>query len=571
VSGLEPALVAAARDWLADDPDPVTREELAAVIESGDEADLADRFLGLLEFGTAGLRGALGAGPNRMNMAVVTRAAAAIARWVHEHHPAGGAGPSVAVCFDARHRSAEFAEVSAEVFAAAGIRAMVLPGPLPTPVLAFAVRELGADAGVMVTASHNPPEDNGYKVYDGSGRQIVPPVDVDIAAAMVAVERVVAVPRTGPDDPDIVRLDGSIVESYVDAAVGLVEAGGPRDVQIGYTAMHGVGAAVLRRVLAGAGFAPPVEVAEQVEPDPEFPTVAFPNPEEPGALDLGLALASARGIDVLLANDPDADRLGVAVPDPSAGPADDPAGWRALRGDEIGALIANHLIVRGRLNSGSVLATTIVSSTLLRRMAAAAGIPYVETLTGFKWISRAPGPDQVLGFGYEEALGYCVDGVVADKDGLTAALVVAEMVAMLKAEGRTVLDVLDDLAMAHGVHQTGQWTARVSGVDGMALLAAAMTALRNDPPSHVAGRPVTVVEDLIDGDPSRGFAPNDVVTLHMDGARVVVRPSGTEPKLKCYVEVVEPVADHGSLAVSRDRARSAVDAVIADLASLIRL
>ena len=540
MSGLEPALVAAARDWLADDPDPVTREELAAVIESGDEADLADRFLGLLEFGTAGLRGALGAGPNRMNMAVVTRAAAAIARWVHEHHPAGGAGPSVAVCFDARHRSAEFAEVSAEVFAAAGIRAMVLPGPLPTPVLAFAVRELGADAGVMVTASHNPPEDNGYKVYDGSGRQIVPPVDVDIAAAMVAVERVVAVPRTGPDDPDIVRLDGSIVESYVDAAVGLVEAGGPRDVQIGYTAMHGVGAAVLRRVLAGAGFAPPVEVAEQVEPDPDFPTVAFPNPEEPGALDLGLALASARGIDVLLANDPDADRLGVAVPDPSAGPADDPAGWRALRGDEIGALIANHLIVRGRLNSGSVLATTIVSSTLLRRMAAAAGIPYVETLTGFKWISRAPGPDQVLGFGYEEALGYCVaPDLVRDKDGVSAALVIAELTAILKGEGRTLQSVLDDLHTQLGVHQTDAFSIRV---EDLADIDRIMERLRATPPTEIAGSEVATAEDLSAG--AGGLPPTDGLRYFLaDDSRVIVRPSGTEPKLKLYVGANEASAE----------------------------
>lgn len=567
----DPAVLAAAREWLADDPDPETRHELAELIDAADGDALADRFSGLLSFGTAGLRGALGAGPNRMNVAVVTRAAAGVARWVLDHRRPGDPQPKVAVCFDARHRSRDFAEVSAEVFAAAGIAAVVLPGPLPTPLLAFAVRHLGASAGVMVTASHNPPADNGYKVYDGTGRQIVAPTDSEIATAMGAVERVVEVPRTGPEDPDIFRLDRSIVDAYVDAAVGLVDQRGPRELRIGYTAMHGVGAEVLRLVFDRAGFPAPVEVAEQVEPDPDFPTVAFPNPEEPGALDLGLALAARAGLDVLLANDPDADRLGVAVPDPTAGTPDDPSTWRVLRGDEIGCLIAHHLITSGRVADGSVLATTLVSSTLLGRMAAAAGVPYAETLTGFKWISRAPGAGQTLAFGYEEALGYCVDGVVADKDGITAALVVAELVARVRADGRSVLDLLDDLAVAHGLHQTGQWTARVSGADAMSVLAGGMSALRAAPPTEVGGRAVIDVVDLIDGDEQRGYGPNDVITLHLEGARVVARPSGTEPKLKCYVEVVEPVADRAELPQARERARTAVDAIIADLATTIRL
>jgi phosphomannomutase len=560
------ALLARARDWRADDPDPITRDELdaeLAAVEGGDQAalvNLTDRFAAELEFGTAGLRGAIGAGPNRMNLAVVIRCAAGIAAWIRA---AGGDGPrrGVAICFDARHRSDDFAEATAQVLAAAGIRALVLPGPLPTPVLAFAVRHLGTAAGVMVTASHNPPQDNGYKVYDGSGRQIVPPVDGEIAGLMAGVGRISAVPRSGPDDPDIVRLGPEVADAYVAYAASVGRVPGARDVHLAYTAMHGVGAETFRRAVAAAGFTPVAEVAAQVVPDPEFPTVSFPNPEEPGALDLGLATAVAAGADVLIANDPDADRLGVAVPDPARGPATDVSGWRALRGDEIGVLLARHLLRHGGFGSDQVLATTIVSSTLLGKMAAAAGVPFVETLTGFKWISRAGGPDHTLGFGYEEALGFCVDHRVGDKDGITAALVFAELAAVAKAAGRTVLDDLDDLAVEHGVHQTGQWTARVSGTDGMARLQGAMDAMRAAPPTELAGRAVTSLDDLAAGDPERGFPPSDVLILHLDGARVVVRPSGTEPKLKCYVEVVEPVAGRDDLPAARARAAAALTAL----------
>ncbi|MBA3282644.1 MAG: phospho-sugar mutase [Acidimicrobiia bacterium] len=560
-------------DWVADDPDPVTREELADLADladGGDMAaidDLADRFSADLDFGTAGLRGALGGGPNRMNLAVVIRTAAGIASWLEETVGPDGRRSGVAVCFDARHRSADFAEASAAVFAAAGIRAHLLPGPLPTPVLAFAVRHLGAAAGVMVTASHNPPQDNGYKVYDGTGRQIVAPTDARIAKAMARVGRITSVPRTGPDDPDILRLGDEVVAAYVAGASQAGRVPSARSVTTAYTALHGVGAATFRRVMEAAGFPAPAEVPEQVEPDPDFPTVAFPNPEEPGALDLGLATASAAGAQVLIANDPDADRLGVAVPDPALGPPSSTGGWRALRGDEIGVVLAQHLLAHGGVAADAVFATTIVSSSLLGRMAAAVGVDYVETLTGFKWISRAAGEGRTLAFGYEEALGFCVGDLVGDKDGLTAAVVFAEAVAVLAGEGRTVLDVLDDLAVTHGVHLTGQWSARVAGADAMVQLAKAMSALRNHPPHELAGRPVTSLTDLIDGDGRRGFPASDVLTLHLDGARIVVRPSGTEPKLKCYVEVVEPVADAADLAAGRARADESLSALTAAIAT----
>ncbi|MCB0976077.1 MAG: phospho-sugar mutase [Acidimicrobiales bacterium] len=569
-------LVGRARDWIADDPDPETRAELDSIVEAalaGDaeaSADLADRFAGTLTFGTAGLRGELGPGPNRMNLAVVIRAAAGIARWIRESDPEDGPSRGVAVCFDARRGSRAFAEATAEVLAAAGIRALVLPGPLPTPVLAFVVRHLGTAAGVMVTASHNPARDNGYKVYDGSGRQIVAPTDAAIAAGIAAVERVSDVERTGPDDPDIVRLDSAVVDAYVRRAAAVGRAPETRSVRLATTALHGVGAATLRRVLAAAGFDPPVEVPEQADPDPDFPTVAFPNPEEPGALDRAVAVAATSGADVLLANDPDADRLGVAVPDPTLGDRSDPAGWRILRGDEIGVILADHLLRHGGFPSGAVLATTIVSSTLLSRMAASAGFPFRETLTGFKWITRAPREGETLGFGYEEALGYCVGDVVADKDGMSAAVVFAEAVAVLAAQGRTVLDVLDDLAREHGVHLTGQWSARVEGSDGMTRLSAAMDRLRASPPSHLAGRPVARIEDLLTGGAGSELPPSDVLVLHLDGGRVVVRPSGTEPKLKCYVEVVQQVVD-ADMPAARSAAETAMAELIAAIAAAIPL
>jgi phosphomannomutase len=494
----------AAERWLAEDPDPATRGELRALLDGGDEAAVAARFAGRLEFGTAGLRGPLRAGPNGMNRAVVRRTAAGLAAYLRRPEVPG----PVVIGYDARHGSADFAADSAAVLAGAGLRARLLPAPLPTPVLAYAVRLLGAAAGVMVTASHNPPQDNGYKVYGADGAQIVPPVDSGIEAAIEAVGPLSTVPMSYEYDV----LGDEVLESYLDA-VAAVPRTEHRALRTVHTALHGVGGEVVRRAFERAGFPAPVPVAEQAAPDPDFPTVAFPNPEEPGALDLALALASATDADLLVASDPDADRCSVAVPT-----AD---GWRPLTGDELGVLLADHLIRSGRTGT---YATTIVSSSLLGRLCAARGVPFGETLTGFKWIVRAADD---LAYGYEEALGYCVlPGAVLDKDGISAALLAADLAASLKAEGRTLPDRLDELAAEFGVHATAQVSVRVAD---LSRIAATMAALRADPPSTLLGRPATT-EDL------RPDA--DVLRLRADGVRVVVRPSGTEPKLKAYLEVV---------------------------------
>jgi phosphomannomutase len=536
-----------ARRWLAADPDPATRAELESILAAagaGDDAalaDLADRFAGPLEFGTAGLRGAMGAGPNRMNRVVVRRTAAGLAAWLQ----AAGVDATrrgVVVGFDARHHSLGYARDTAAVLAAAGVGVHLMPGPLPTPVLAFAVRQLGCAAGVMVTASHNPAADNGYKVYDATGSQIVSPADREIAAAIDGVGPVLDLPIAPLDHPLVRRLGPEVVERYVNAVVGLVDRSLPGDadrlVSV-YTPMHGVGGAVALMAFSGAGLPIPYVVAEQADPDPDFPTLPFPNPEEPGALDRAIDLARTVDADLVLANDPDADRLGVAVPDRTAD-----GGWRLLSGDEIGVLLAGRIVDRLPVpqRASSVVATTIVSSTLLSKLAAEAGVGYAETLTGFKWIARAADgdADHRLVFGYEEALGSCVaPSLVRDKDGISAALVFADLVRSLKAEGRTVTGVLDDLATRFGVHATSQWSLRLAGLDGVAQREAAMSALRSSPPTELAGRPVRRVVDLLV--PDGPLPASDVVVLHLDGARVVVRPSGTEPKLKCYFEVVVPV------------------------------
>ncbi|GAA2218208.1 phospho-sugar mutase [Micromonospora olivasterospora] len=542
-----------ARRWVDDDPDPAAREELRAVLDRlpASAAELADRFAGPLTFGTAGLRGPLRAGPNGMNLAVVTQAAAGLVGWLAAQ---GAAGPLV-IGYDARHGSREFAERTAQVATGAGRPALLLPRPLPTPVLAYAVRHLGAAAGVMVTASHNPPQDNGYKVYLGAqlggalgaGAQIVPPADAGIEAAIRAVGPLAQVPL-GPSGQ---VLGDDLVASYVDRAAAVVSPDGPRDLAVAYTPLHGVGAAVLAATFARAGFAVPGVVPEQAEPDPAFPTVSFPNPEEPGVVDLLVALAERTGADIAVANDPDADRCAVAVRDPSAG------GWRMLRGDEVGALLADHLMRRG---VRGLYATTIVSSSLLRAMCAARGLPYDETLTGFKWIVRAGGGSEPLVFGYEEALGYCVaPDHVRDKDGVTAALTVAELAAGLKAQGRTLTDRLDELAAEFGVHHTDQLSVRV---DDLRVIADAMARVRAATPTVLLGQPVTESRDLL--------PEADVVILRTGAARVVIRPSGTEPKLKAYLEVVEPVAD-GDVAAARTRARSAVSALRTEVAAALGL
>ncbi|WP_020145820.1 phospho-sugar mutase [Terracoccus sp. 273MFTsu3.1] len=552
-------LHAAARAWRDDDPDPTTRDELDAVLAraaAGDAeaaADLADRMSGLLEFGTAGLRGALGAGPNRMNRSVVIRAAAGLTAYLKDEGRAGEA-PTVVVGFDARYNSDVFARDTAAVVVAAGGRALLLPQPLPTPVLAFAIRHLGADAGVMVTASHNPPQDNGYKVYLGDGSQIVPPADAQIAAHIGRVERVADVPRVSEGWE---TLGDNLLEDYVDAVVSVVDPHSPRDLSIVHTSLHGVGHGTVHTAFVQAGFTAPVVVDEQAVPDPDFPTVAFPNPEEKGAIDLALARARAVGCDLVIANDPDADRCAAAVLDPALGD------WRMLRGDEVGALLGAHIVQRG-VSRRDVFANSIVSSRLLASIAKAAGLAHEETLTGFKWISRV----DRLRYGYEEALGYCVaPQLVRDKDGVSAALLLAELAAGLKAQGRTLIDLLDDLAIEHGVHATDSFSVRVSDLAQTDTL---MGRLRAEPPTTVAGVDVVRVDDLAEGD--GGLPPTEGLRYHLaDRSRVIVRPSGTEPKVKVYLEVIEPVARPASLGESRAVAETRLARVRADLERLTSL
>ncbi|MEV3999191.1 phospho-sugar mutase [Streptomyces halstedii] len=538
-------LIARARTWLAEDPDPETREELAALLDAENHDALAERFAGTLQFGTAGLRGEMGAGPMRMNRSVVVRAAAGLAAYLRAN---GGTGKLVVIGYDARYKSADFARDTAAVMTGAGLRAAVLPRPLPTPVLAYAIRHLGAVAGVEVTASHNPPRDNGYKVYLGDGSQIVPPADAEIAAAIDAVGPLDGVPR--PESGWEI-LGDEVLAAYLARTDTVLAAGSPRTARTVYTAMHGVGTSVLTAAFARAGFPEPVLVTEQADPDPAFPTVAFPNPEEPGAMDLAFATARRSEPDLIIANDPDADRCAVAVPDPSA-----EGGWRMLRGDEVGALLAAHLVDRGVTG---VFAESIVSSSLLGRIAEKAGLGYQETLTGFKWIARVDG----IRYGYEEALGYCVDPEgVRDKDGITAALLVAELASVLKERGRTLLDLLDDLALEHGLHATDQLSVRV---EDLTVIADAMRRLRENPPTALAGLPVTSAEDLTRG--TDLLPPTDGLRYHLTGARVIVRPSGTEPKLKCYLEVVVPVPARDGLPEARQTAADLLSGIRRDLAA----
>ena len=524
VSSMPPGtidLLRQARAWVAEDPDAETRASLSqlisAVAAGGDDRDLADRFAGSLQFGTAGLRGMMGPGPNRMNRSVVIRAAAGLAAYLRGQ--GAGRGASVVIGYDARHQSDVFARDTAEVITGAGLTALLLPRALPTPVLAFAIRELGCVAGVMVTASHNPRQDNGYKVYLGDGSQIVSPSDHEIAAQIADVGPLDSVPRGRP----YVVLSEEVVDTYLDTVAGLAEDG-PRELRVVYTPMHGVGAGCATQVLETAGFAAPHVVAEQEKPDPDFPTLSFPNPEEPGAMDLAVAQAVADNADLVVANDPDADRCAVAIPTGE--------GWRRLTGDEVGALLGSELIRRG---SRGTYAASIVSSSLLGRIAAAAALPYEETLTGFKWIGRVPG----LAFGYEEALGYCVDPEhVRDKDGVSALLLICELAARLKAEGRGLQDALDELSLQHGMHATDQLSVRVVEVS---QITEAMDRLRAAPPTALGGYAVLRIDDLATG--GSGLPPTEGLRYVLsDQARVIVRPSGTEPKLKCYLEVVVPIA-----------------------------
>ena len=568
------------RAWLADDPDERDRAELEALAGDGSDAaaaELADRFAQTLEFGTAGLRGAVAAGPNRMNRAVVRGATAALAGWLRGRGRAmagpGAAEAGVVIGCDARHRSDEFADEAARVLAGAGIRVHLLPAQQPTPLLAFAVTHLRAAAGIMITASHNPRADNGYKLYLADGAQVIPPADAEIESAIRGLGPLAQVPLAPPASPLITQHGDEVAAAYLDLVCANSPA--PPDaawLRFVYTPLHGVAGGLAMRAFEQAGFTPPDVVAAQAAPDPDFPTVAFPNPQEPGALDLALAQARRSGADLVLANDPDGDRLAVAVPDHNAA-----TGWRILTGDQVGALLGAYLLGRrtpagpdqpgaGHPGDGTddrLVVSTIVSSTLLSRIAAAAGAQYAQTLTGFKWIARAgdsrPGSHFV--FGYEEALGYAVGDTVRDKDGIGTALALLGLAARARSGGKSLLDAYDALEAAHGVHLTAQVSVGTAApVDVMARLRAAA-------PPELGGAQVVAITDLTGG--TWDLPSADVLSYQLAGARAVIRPSGTEPKIKAYFEVVEPVF-FGRLEEARQAAaarlsplREAVQALLA--------
>jgi phosphomannomutase len=582
MTGPESGLAARACAWREADPDPETRADLDQLLgTTGTDtntgagagtvaaAELAERFTGALAFGTAGIRAAMGAGPMRMNRLVAGRVAAGLARYIAVRDPAA-AVTGVVVGYDGRAKSETFATDAARILSRAGIRVSMLPGPMPTPVLAFSVRHLRAAYGLMVTASHNPREDNGIKVYVHDGGQLLPPADSDIASFIDAVDPLRLSPGWAEGPFEFASADGAVT-AYVAAvaADGRRPGSGPGagpGLKIVHTALHGVGDATLRAVLASAGWPPPVAVAAQRQPDPAFPTVPYPNPEEPGVLDLARATAEREGADLVLANDPDADRLAVMVPGPE--------GWRMLTGDELGALLGDAVLARlARGGPGAnlaghppVVATTVVSGSLLRRLAQAADVRCVTTLTGFKWIARAGGADGALIYGYEQALGYAVrPDLVADKDGISAALLVLRLAAAEAGEGRALADRLDDLALTHGLHVTGQQSLRADGPAGLARLADTVERIRMEPPRALAGQPVTVTDlregaegvvDLAGGRaercPGQPIPPANVLIWHVGGdARVMIRPSGTEPELKIYAEVVRAVQSRGELPVAR--------------------
>ena len=556
--------LALAEAWIAQDPDAETRAELAALVEgarAGDRtasADLADRFDARLAFGTAGLRGEIAAGPNRMNRVLVSQAAAGLAAYLLEH-AAPGATPSVVIGYDGRKNSAVFARDSAEIMAGAGVRAVLLPRLLPTPVLAFAVRHLDTSAGVMVTASHNPPNDNGYKVYlggDDHGSQIVAPADAEIAAHILQV----AASSTVPDMPRgaFETAPEAVVDEYVRQTTLVADAPAAQP-RVVYTAMHGVGWETAARVFAAAGFDAPAVVEAQIAPDPAFPTVAFPNPEEPGAMDLSLERARETGAELVIANDPDADRLAIAIPDAATD-----GGYRRLSGNEVGLLLGWQAARRAAavaVDSGpdGTLACSIVSSPGLEAVARAYDLDFEATLTGFKWISRATG----LLFGFEEALGYLVNpDTVRDKDGISAAVAFLSLAAELKAAGKTVADHLDEFVLEFGCFASTQISLRVTD---LARIDEIMARLRAEPPASVGGIRVERIEDLADG--FGALPPSDVLRIVLDGGgRVMVRPSGTEPKLKVYIDAV---GDAGTLEERRSAASDAVTALEAGMRELI--
>ena len=556
---LHPPHREAAESWLAEDPDSTTAEELRSIIAAADGGDpnavkeLHERFTGALEFGTAGLRGILGAGPQRMNRVLVRKVTAGLGRYLLENVPEAKR-LGVLIGHDARRNSRVFSEDTARVLCGMGIKVYLAHRPWPTPTTAWAVVDKKACAGVMVTASHNPPAYNGYKVYWSNGAQIIPPHDIDIAAVIARVGRSDQLAMPALDELRrnglVIDLDESLHDAYLEQVVALrasPEVDG-RALVIAYTPLHGVGALSVEGALKRAGFPQFYTEPSQREPDPEFPTVAFPNPEEKGAMDRVLALAVEKQADLVLANDPDADRLCCAVPDG--------AGYRVLSGDQVGVLLADYLLEVGPKDTRMV-ATTIVSSQLLGFLARQAGADYRETLTGFKWIGNAAMDYERehhgrFVMGYEEALGYSVGPLVRDKDGVSAAVIFAELAAWNRARGKSVLDHLDDIYRKVGLFVTEQVSLTKPGAEGLAQIKAAMTRFRGAPPRELAGTPIEQVIDLAKGE--GGLPPSDVLVFKLAGGRrVIMRPSGTEPKLKSYYEVRIDVGADEPIAAARGR------------------
>jgi len=515
---MDAALRLEVENWIADDPDPKTASQLRDLLDREDESTLQRYFNGFLQFGTAGLRGPIGPGPSCMNRAVVGRAAAGIASYMKKREM-----KSVIIGRDARHGSEDFTYETAEIMSGAGMQVYILPRPLPTPVLAFATSYLGCDIGIMVTASHNPPEDNGYKVYVGpvadginyAASQIINPTDQFMATEIAAVARLKSLPRGNK----WTVLNEDVVNEYVSRTSALAPR--PGDLKVVYTAMHGVGTEIVSKVFSQAGFHNLILVDEQCTPDPNFPTVAFPNPEEPGAIDLALAKAKATDADLVIANDPDADRCAAAINDPNSG-------WRMLRGDELGVILGEWI---ARSHPRGTFGNSIVSSSALRKICAHYGIDFKEVLTGFKWLAKI----EDLAFGYEEAIGYCVDSeTVNDKDGISAAIFLAQVTMDLARDGLSLVDLLNQVWDRHGFHGTEQISIRVKDMSSIARL---LTQLRHNPPREVAGRTVISIDDL--AAPTDGLPPTDGLRMWLDGdIRIIIRPSGTEAKMKCYVEVV---------------------------------
>ena len=530
---MNPSLIEEVTAWIADDPDPVTAAQLQAYLDADDEAALKPLFNGFLQFGTAGLRGPIGAGPSCMNRAVVGRTAAGIASYMKKRGMT-----SVVIGRDARYGSEDYTFESAEILSGAGMEVFILPRPLPTPVLAFATSRLKCDVGIMVTASHNPPQDNGYKVYIGpeadgiayASSQIINPTDGFIASEIAAVTSLKSLPR----GTKWTILGEEVITEYIQRTIKLAPR--PGDIKVVYTAMHGVGTETIQRVFNHAGFATLILVDEQCAPDPDFPTVAFPNPEEPGAIDLALAKARDFGADLVIANDPDADRCAAAINDPKGG-------WRMLRGDELGVIFGEWI---ARTHPEGSMGNSIVSSSALRKIAAYYGVDFQEVLTGFKWLAKI----EDLAFGYEEAIGYAVDSeTVNDKDGISAALFLTQIAMDLKRDGLTLSNLLDEVWDRHGFHGTEQISIRVSDMGAITRL---LASLRSTPPREIAGRAVEGIDDL--AAPTNGLPPTDGLRLWLAGGiRIIIRPSGTEAKLKCYIEVITESADEADLLINELR------------------